>query len=394
MASILPVTRHSTGATFLIAASVLGSIGIAQFAAVGVAFFRSTGEGRGARLVPATIDVEKLMAESPPPREEPLSTENPLDDGPGEERTRALVGTDSPEETPPAPPDAPAKPEIPPAPPLTPAPPGVAVPPPRPTPVPLSAFMPKVDPRMTELVEQGKHLRNAGDTAGALVKLREAGGLAPENPLPIAEMAYTYEKMSLPDKAAAEWRRILKMGESAGVYYSAAKSKLDVALSTARISVGGAQDVGTTEVGTFPEGKSLALGRVTAVDDKGAKGKRFTLSIPIRAKEGAVKNPRNEVVTHVRFYDQINNKDLVGTTANVSYRFSQPPADWQDGGIETLEVDYDLSQTGREDPSGENRRYYGYIVRIYFKGALQATFAEPANLAQKFPAPDKLRNND
>lgn len=333
------------------------------------------------------------MAESPPPREEPLSTDNPLDEGQSEERPRALVGANNPEDAPPSPPTEPTKPEFPPPPPVVPAP-VVSVPPPRPTPVPLSVFTQKVDPRMTELVEEGKHLRNAGDTAGALVKLREAGGLAPENPLPIAEMAYTYEKMSLPDKAAAEWRRILKIGESAGVYYSAAKSKLDVALSAARISVGGAQDVGVTEVGTFPEGKSLALGRVTAVDDKGAKGKHFTLSIPIRAKDGAVKNPRNEVVTHVRFYDQINNKEIVGTTANVSYRFSQPPADWQDGGIETLEVDYDLSQTGREDPSGENRRYYGYIVRIYFKGVLQATFAEPANLVQKFPASDKLRNND
>jgi hypothetical protein len=58
-------------------------------------------------------------------------------------------------------------------------------------------------------------------------------------------------------------------------------------------------------------------------------------------------------------------------------------ADWN------LEVDYELSQTGRDDPAGENRRYHGYIVRVFYKGTLQASFAEPANLAQKFPPDEK-----
>jgi hypothetical protein len=245
---------------------------------------------------------------------------------------------------------------------------------------------------MNELVEQGKLLRTNGDTAGALVKFREANGLSPENPLPIAEAAFTYEKMSLPDKAAAEWRRILLMGEKAGFYFSAAKSKLDIAMNAARATTGGTPAAEPAEGTTvFAAGKSLALGKPTVSETRGGPGKRFTLEIPIMAKNGAVENPRQEVVTQVRFFDQINKGEIVGTTANVSYRFQSPPADWQDGGTEVLEVDYDMQQVGKDDPTGENRRYYGYAVRIYYKGVLQATSAEPASLVQKFPAPDKLQ---
>ena len=373
------------GKTFLGAALSLGIVGVAQFSAVGVSFYRSMQAANGGRSVPERIDIKLLVAENPPPRDEELSVQNPLDEpappeSPGKPPTVPVSGSQS---------GVPASNDPPPAEPAPPPPQA----PPRPTPVPLTAFTPKVDPRMTELVEQGKLLRNTGDTAGALVKLREAGALAPDNPLPIAETAYTYEKMSLPDKAAVEWRRILQMGEKAGFYYSAAKSKLDIAVSAARASSGGPA-VATTNGGDFQNGKSMTLGRVTIADDTGGPGKRFTLAIPILAREGAVTNPRQEVVTQVRFYDQINGKEIVPTNANVAYRFASPPADWTEGGTETLEVDYNQSLVGRDDPSGENRRYYGYAVRIYFKGQLQSVTAEPMSLIQKFPEPEKLRNND
>lgn len=385
MASFSPISRHSMGRTFLASASLLAVMGVGLFSAAGVAFFRATYGENGERKVPQHIDVSRLIAESPPPPTEELSTVNPLDETPADEPAAET----EPAEAPAPPPPQPVPAVEPPRKEGTPV--GA---PPRPTPVPLSAFTPKVDPRVTELVEQAKLLRNKGDTAGALVKLREAAGIEAGNPLPIAETAYTYEKMSLPDKAAVEWKRILQMGEKAGLYYSAAKSKLDIAMGAARAVAAGtssvpvANDLGGGVV--FPEGRFMALGGVRLTDSAAAgAGKRFTLTIPIYAKDGAVTNPRKDVVTHVRFYDMIHNKEIVPTTANVSYRFSSPPADWSEGGLENLEVDYELSQTGRDDPAGENRRYHGYIVRVFYKGTLQASFAEPANLAQKFPVNEK-----
>lgn len=348
-----PIQAQPFGRTTVIAGSILAAVAVAQLVAVTAAFFRNTrgtlsnGETAGP---PLKIDVSKIVAENPPPEPPPGIGEDP-------------IATAS-QETPPLPRAVPVEP---------------GTMPPRPTPVPLNAFTPKVDVRFTELIEQGKLLRGSGDTAGALVKFREAAALDPANALPIAEQAFTFEKMSLPDKAAEQWRRIIGMGERAGVYYSAARSKLEHAVqSTMRTPAGQAE---------IPQGKSLAIGATEITDEADpASAKKFALAVPIRSRQGAPVSVR-DLKLFVLFYDRANGSDIVKTIADVSNRWTSPPADWSEGDTETLEVTYDLSaQTAK----GERREYYGYIVRLYYGGELQDTKAEPASLNQKFPAPYTL----
>jgi hypothetical protein len=249
---------------------------------------------------------------------------------------------------------------------------------PRPTPVPLSALTPKVSPQFTELIEQGKLLRSSGDTAGALVKFREAAGLEPANAQAIAEQAYTYEKMSLHDKAAEQWKRVLSLGESGGVLYSAARSKLDMAMAeTMRVMgpQGPARPIG--------EGKVVGLGTPTIRNEPDpASAKKFVLQVPILTRAGQPITVK-EMKVFVLFYDRLNGSDLASTAANVSNRWGDPPADWSEGNQETLEVTYDLPPT---EGRGERREFYGYIVRLYYQDQLQDSFAEPAALNQRFPA--------
>lgn len=382
-----PNPRQSFGRTFIVAAAVLGVAAVVQLGMVAWSFFHKVKPAAPAvaqeeppRKPPEKIDIKKLMAESPPP-EDPLDASND-----------PLAGV--PTETEPAPASRPFP--VKPAPLVGPAPtavpekpkpaPALAVPiasqpggnPLRPTPVPLSALTPKVDPRFSELVEQGKLLRGSGDTAGALAKFREAAVLAPGDPLPIAEQAYTFEKMSLPDKAAEQWKRILAMGERAGVYYSAAQGKLNAAIiETTRTVAPQNSNV------TIAEGKILALGLSRMENEATIAGARkFTLGVPIRARAGETISVR-DVKVFVLFFEKLNGKDIVRTSANVSNRWGNPPADWADGDTETLEVSYDLAAGGGR---GEPREYYGYIIRLYYKGELQDTQAEPVALNQKFPA--------
>jgi hypothetical protein len=239
-----------------------------------------------------------------------------------------------------------------------------------------------VSPQFTELIEQGKLLRNSGDTAGALVKFREASALEPGNAQAMAEQAYTFEKMSLYDKAAEQWRRVLAMGENAGVLYSAARSKLDMAM---------AETIRTVSPGltpeAIPEGKVLGLDTPNRQEEPGSGGsRRFVLHVPIRAKSGE-KVAVGDVTAIVLFYDRLNEKDIAQTTANTTYRWSAPPANWEEGETETVEVTYDLPPSfGR----GESREFHGYIARIYYKGELQDIHAEPAALSQQFPASPTL----
>jgi hypothetical protein len=368
-----PIQSQPFGRTFALAAAVLGAVAVFELGGVTVAFFKNmhgssaNGTEEGAQP-PLKIDVAKLVAEVPPPDEPGTLGSDPLGQG-GEDRFQGprLTPLDPGKLQPAG---------------QTPAPTGSTGSPPRPTPVPLSVFTPKVDPKFSELIEQGKLLRNTGDTAGALVKFRAASAMEPGNALPIAEQAFTFEKMSLPDKAAEQWRRIIAMGEGAGVYFSAAKSKLDSAVQTTMRETPGTPSKVASD-------KQMALGRPEIVEDPDPSFvKKLTLRVPIISRTDRPFSI-GDMKVYVLFYDRLGGKDVVRTSANVSNRWSSPPADWRDGDTETLEVSYELPPS---PVKGEKREYYGYGVRLYYRGELQDSQAEPAALLQKFPPPATLLN--
>lgn len=367
-----PIQSPRFGRTAAISAAILAAVAVFQLGSVTAAFFKKSGQAKpengdeSMHLPPLKIDVAKLVADSPPPEDPaPLTNVDPLATG-TEERppgSRTILPHAEPV-VPPAENGASQS----------------AGNPPRPTPVPLSVFTPKTDPRFGELIEQGKLLRGSGDTAGALVKFREASSLEPGNALAIAEQAFTFEKMSLPDKEAEQWKRIIKMGDRAGVYYSAAKSKLETAVKdTMRTTSGGGVEIA--------QGKVMAIGSTVITEEQDASAaKKFALAVPVRARMAEAVAVR-EMKVFVLFYDRANGKDITRTIANVSNRWTSGPVDWKDGDTETLEVSYELPA---QQARSEHREYYGYIVRLYYRGELQDSKAEPASLNQKFPPPYTL----
>jgi hypothetical protein len=382
MPSNPPTTSQSFGRTFIVAAAVLGVVAVAQLGAVTFALFTKKGviastgvpEDEKGKPPPPRIDVNNIPGPETAPEESLNTTGDPIAEA------KPLRAQPLPPETRESPVAVPENPGVSASPPAT----GIGGVPPlapvRPTPVPREAFMPKSNPRFTEIVEQGRMLRNSGDTAGALLKFREAALLEPNNALPIAETAFTYEKMSLPDKAAEQWRQILAMGDSAGVWFSAAQGKFSAAISDT------ARAVAAHQPAPIPEGKTLAISQPRNEDQNdGTSAKHFTLHVPIRARAGQNISVRDMKV-FVLFYEKINGKDIVRTSANVSNHWENPPIDWTSG-EETLEVTYDLPPN---DGRGEPREYYGYIIRLYYQSELQDTQAQPASLNTRFPAEYQL----
>ena len=160
--------RQRVGKTFILAISILGLAVLAQVGAVGLAFLK--------RYHPLAEIEPPLapLAESAAPKE----ADNPT---PVEQVSAGL---------------------------------------PKPTPV--TPPMPKheasaSEARLAELVEDARALRERGDTSTALTRLREAQAIFPNQAIVISELAITYEKMGLTDKAMEEWRSIYEMGESAGI---------------------------------------------------------------------------------------------------------------------------------------------------------------------------------
>jgi tetratricopeptide (TPR) repeat protein len=262
---------------------------------------------------------------------------------------------------------------------------------PKPTPVQeTQVIMP--ESRVDGLLAEARALRARGDTSTAVTRLREAQAISPRNALIMSELAETYEKMSLEDKALEQWRSIYDMGESAGIYYEAADAKLKAAdLAQHGATATGSPTDGTTsptaDANGFQPGSSLALVNLSTVEKpETSEGyKRFTLKIPVKRRADAKINVSG-VVIQVFFYDKLGDQSIVRTNANVSSHWATLPADWQQDDIEILEVDY---TQGAPEPGKieEGRQYYGYVVCVYYNKELQDQAADPQTLIKKNPPP-------
>lgn len=286
----------------------------------------------------------------------------------------------------------------PPAPaPATPAPVAMAA---TPAPAPVMASLPKPTPvdetqvimpqnRTDGLVAEALALRQRGDTSTAVTRLREALAISPKNPQVIAELAKTYEKMDLQDKALEQWRSIYDMGEAAGIYYETADAKLKVAqlAQGAQASPAAADNTAPGEMEGFQQGSLLALVNLST-DEKPETSegyKRFTLKIPVKRRPD-VRIDVTGVVIQVFFYDQLGDGTVVRTNALVNDHWNNLPADWIQDDVEILDVDYTQAppEPGKIE---EGRHYYGYVVCVYYNKQLQDNAADPPELLKRYPPP-------
>jgi hypothetical protein len=83
----------------------------------------------------------------------------------------------------------------------------------------------------------------------------------------------------------------------------------------------------------------------------------------------------------------VDGRRIEETAANVKSHWLNPPADWVGSQTEQLDVEYQLPKPPSAADVIVDRKYYGYIVRVYYKELLQVAVAEPASLAKLHPAP-------
>ena len=230
---------------------------------------------------------------------------------------------------------------------------------------------PITDERVRFFLGSALASREQGDMKAALTQLRAACDLLPGHPRLLYELASTYEKMSLPAKAAPVWDQLAALGEAAGMYFK---------LAQARFEQGDAPPA--LEVDT-----PLRLGKILErAQQDPAGGEAVTLRIPVQALDGAAIDPgRVSVVT--QFYDEVGG-EIVETdalTENHRWLSGEFPT-WTTNSVEFLDQPY------RRPPSldlsaPDGRRYHGYVVKLYYNDHLQDVVAKPAQLASRRAEP-------
>jgi len=362
MLTASPITNQPVGKTFSIAISILGVGAVFQLLLIGWAFVKRARSGAPPPTLMAQVVPSTTLEHIPTPQSGSLDVgANPLT-----EPKQTFTSSTEPS---------------------------------HPTPVPNRPTAAEPANRFDELVLQGKELRERGDMSTAITKFREAATIDVKSAVPITELAITYDKMGMADKAAESWRKIYEMGDSAGVAYQAAKAKLEASQAYALRQVvkpaaaPAAQE--STPVDTSAAIDGINAGAMLGLlqvkeedlhDDNSAK--HFLLHIPIKARPKAHVDVK-DLVIHVLFYDIANEQNVVPTSANVQSRWATPPADWADTDTEELTVEYQLPKPERAGKH-DSLKYFGYIVRIYYKQQLQAATAQPERLAQQYPPPPTL----
>jgi hypothetical protein len=281
------------------------------------------------------------------------------------------------------------------------------------------------------LLKEATLLRDKGDTTSALARLQEASQRDPKNANVLAEMATIYESIQLFDRSNETWKKIQEIGPSAGAFYELAEMKLKTGVTAAAPPatttgpglVGSSPlDAGTTrnDADGIPDGSTFGITEVTATDTPDAEAEtNMKLKISVKARPNAPID-HTKVKIQVFFYDTVDNKEIVLTDADVSYEWLTPNHDWKETNPEVLAVTYlraknktlspdaaladaaasvtPLAANRKKSPpkkepaadlpgEGGNRKYLGYIVRIYYNDQLQAVRADPTRLLNLFPPP-------
>jgi tetratricopeptide (TPR) repeat protein len=281
--------------------------------------------------------------------------------------------------------------------------------------IPPAAAVPSPAPSIVDqLLQEGKALRDRGDTTNALARFQEASDSEPDNTNVLQEMAQTYESMQLFDRANDVWRRIKQISPSDSATYVLADRRLKVGVPAAPTVEPGAApaeaDVPSRkDIGGNPDGPIMGISEVKTKETSDPDTEtNLALEIGIKKEPGAAID-HNKVKILVFLYDIVNDKDIKLTDADVSNEWLTSKHDWSDTNPEVLQVRYVRAKTGgalsesslseaaakvRPGQKGRGskssadigqRKYLGYIVRVYYGDDLQAVQAEPARLLQQFP---------
>jgi hypothetical protein len=264
-----------------------------------------------------------------------------------------------------------------------------------------------------QLLREGKGFRERGDTTNALARFQEALESEPDNTGVLQETAQTYESMQMFDRANDVWRRIKQISPSDSSTYALADRRLKVGVpAPPAVEPGGAPaevDVPSRkDVGGNADGPIMGISDVKTKETSDPEAEtNLALEIGIKKQAGAVID-HNKVKILVFLYDVVNDKDIKLTDADVSNEWITSKHDWSDTNPEVLLVRYVRAKTGalsesslseaaakvRPGQKGRGskgsadigqRKYLGYIVRVYYGDDLQAVQAEPARLLQQFP---------
>jgi hypothetical protein len=244
--------------------------------------------------------------------------------------------------------------------------------------------------RAKQLLADSDRNFRVGQYDAALKPLEEIEEISPGDPAVLSRKVQIFEKLGQPSEAILALDELMRYPGLSPQDRAMLQRKLDLLsqqvstlpsrpTTTPRGMADATGEAVRQENGLQP-GASLGIVTVRLSDGKpGTKN----LMVAVKSGEGLSINVQ-DVKIYVYFYEQDENGEVVITDSKVVPQWLSPPVNWADNGEpELLESQYTLPTDGR--------KYYGYVVAVYYNKELQDFRAEPAKLARDFEVPLYLK---
>ncbi len=225
-------------------------------------------------------------------------------------------------------------------------------------------FAPIKNTQVEKLVEDAHKYHLAGDVVRAILKLDEAEVIDPKEPAIIYRRALVYEDMRNWERATDSYDALFEMGPEIGTYYEIAADKI-------ANGVKDPPDIVPFQFGNVVQ--RISPDRLNA-----------NITIPIRRLTDRDIEP-SQLDIRIFFYDIVDSKAVEPVPKqrekNITKRWLTGAADWSNEIEESIEAVYQLPSLDKANVHlfGE-RKYFGQVVEIYYKGELMDQYASPGRL--------------
>ncbi|NJK92174.1 MAG: hypothetical protein HC904_10290 [Blastochloris sp.] len=243
--------------------------------------------------------------------------------------------------------------------------------------IPLGAVT-EMTAKIIRLNEDAQKFRRSGDFILAETALNEALKLDGNHPTTLTNLAMLEEARGNSGKALALWRSILGLKSTPEGTLQLAQKRAQLIEERVRLE----EEARLREQQLLNLRRQIQLAEVITTPDPLPKGavefqKDFVLKL------NGLRAPLDSSKLRIQlfFYDMIEEKRLAPSN-KIEARFLSGSPDWSRDATEVLRARYLPSADKQEK---ESRRYYGYVLRVFYDNQLQEEQASPMSLLRLFP---------